>query len=307
MTIAATWVRTLASGAEELMFCSDSRLSNGKRFDHSQKIFRFARSDAAICFAGGTDWAYPMIVAAIKAADIHVPSQTRALRLADFKAHIINILNCMQSEVHNFADGQDIPDVTFIFGGYDWVSKQFRIWRFEFDKAAKKFVAHERLSSSGFGALGRLEMAGDPEWTAALRKKVKAISQNRYGLAMRQPSTARFNMEPFEAIRDLLTNASPSDSIGGAPQAVKVYQYLNSTDIGIFWPKVCDGRLFLSGRPLLDYERANIRSVLDPETLISTWSDGSTANAAHQINCATTAARECCVSDESAEAPDIPE
>ena len=41
MTIAAAWVRTLDSGAEELIFCSDSRLSNGKRFDHCQKTFRF--------------------------------------------------------------------------------------------------------------------------------------------------------------------------------------------------------------------------------------------------------------------------
>lgn len=82
MTIAAAWVRTLDSGAEELIFCSDSRLSNGKRFDHCQKTFRFARSDAVMCFAGRTDWAYPMIVAAINAADLHLPSQTRALRLA---------------------------------------------------------------------------------------------------------------------------------------------------------------------------------------------------------------------------------
>src|SRR5690606_32840334 len=102
MTIAAGWVRTLDNGAEELIFCSDSRLSNGKRFDHCQKTFRFARSDAIMCFAGGTDWAYPMIVAAINAADLHLPSQTRALSLAKLKSHVVNILNQMQREVHNF-------------------------------------------------------------------------------------------------------------------------------------------------------------------------------------------------------------
>jgi len=96
MTISAVWVRTLETGAEELIFCSDSRLSNGKRFDHCQKVFRFTRTDAAIGFAGDTDWAYPMIVAAVTAADLHLPSQTRALTLSKFKVHLINILNQMQ-------------------------------------------------------------------------------------------------------------------------------------------------------------------------------------------------------------------
>ncbi len=30
------------------------------------------------------------------------------------------ILNQMQKEVHNFAQGENVPEVTFLFGGYDW-------------------------------------------------------------------------------------------------------------------------------------------------------------------------------------------
>lgn len=283
MTIAAAWVRTLENGAEELFFCSDSRLSNGKRFDHCQKTFRFNRTDAAICFAGRTDWAYPMIIAAIKAADLHAPSQTRSLTLSKFKSHLLNLINQMQREVHNFAQGEDIPEVTFLFGGYDWWNKSFRLWRIEFDKNTSCFVADERTGSNALGGLGKIEIAGDPEWIEALRKNVKSLAQSRYGLDMRQPPTARFNMEPFECIRDILRNSSAGDSIGGAPQAVKVYQYLNSTDVGFFWPRLEGGRLFLSGRPLLNYERAEIRSVIDPDSIQSTWSSGNSEVAASQI------------------------
>lgn len=298
MTIAIAWVRTLDSGAEELFFCSDSRLSNGKRFDHCQKTFRFNRTDAAICFAGRTDWAYPMIIAAIKAADLHVPSQTRSLTLQKFKAHLLNILNNMQREVHNFAQGENVPEVTFLFGGYDWWAKSFRLWKIKFDPTSSSFIADERTGSNTLGGLGKIEIAGDPEWIQAFRQKIKKLAQDRYGLDMRQPPTARFNMEPFECVRDLLRSSGPGDSIGGAPQAVKIYQYLNSCDVGFFWPKVDGGRLFLSGRPLLDYERAEIRSIIDPDSVQSTWSSGNSELAVTQIRKALIDDGTDCVDDE---------
>lgn len=283
MTIAAVWIRTLENGAEELVFCSDSRLSNGKRFDHCQKTFCFSRTDAAMCFAGRTDWAYPMIIAAIKAANLHIPSQTRALGLTKFKSHLVDILNQMQREVHNYAKGENIPEVTFIIGGYDWFDKTFRIWRIQFDSSTNEFIAHERKDSNKFGGLGKIEIAGDPEWITEVRVRLKKLAQERYGQNMRQPKGVRFNMEPFEIIRDLLRESKPGHSIGGAPQAVKVYQYANSTDMGVFWPDVVNGRLFISGRPLLEYERATINSVVDPDTLNSTWCSGNTAVASNQI------------------------
>ena len=283
MTIAVVWVRTLTSGAEELVFCSDSRLSGGKRFDQAQKIFRFARTDAAICFAGGTFWAYPMVVAAVKAAGVHIPSTTRAIGLSKFKSHVVALLNQMQAEVHTYADGENIPDVAFIMGGYDWSAKRFRIWRIEFDKEEMIFISSERKGSNRYGSLGKLEMAGDDEWIEELRRRLKMLAQERYGLDMKKPPGSKFNLEPFEVVRDLLREADPAHTIGGAPQIVKIYQYLNSVNVGVFWPDLAEGRLFLSGRPLLDYENASIQSVLDPDTLQSTWARGSSKEAANSL------------------------
>lgn len=283
MTIAVVWVRTLTSGAEELVFCSDSRLSGGNRFDQAQKIFRFARTDAAICFAGGTFWAYPMVVAAVKAAGVHIPSTTRAIGLSKFKSHVVALLNQMQAEVHTYADGENIPDVAFIMGGYDWSAKRFRLWRIEFDKEEMIFISSERKGSNRYGSLGKLEMAGDDEWIGELRKRLKMLAQERYGLDMKKPPGSKFSLEPFEVVRDLLREADPGHTIGGAPQIVKIYQYLNSVNVGVFWPDLAEGRLFLSGRPLLDYENASIQSVLDPDTLQSTWARGSSKEAANSL------------------------
>jgi hypothetical protein len=190
----------------------------------------------------------------------------------------------MQREVHNYSPGENVPDVTFLLGGYDWWSKSFRIWRLLFDQSTGVFRAEERVGSNGFGGLGKIEIAGDENWVAAAREKIKGLAQQRYGLNMRQPDNARFNLEPFEAICDLIGTASANDTIGGAPQGIKVYQYMNSADLGVFWPDTRTGRLFVSGRPLLDYERANIMSVLDPNSLVSTWSSGNTADALTQLD-----------------------
>jgi hypothetical protein len=211
---------------------------------------------------------------------------------------LLNILNQMQREVHSFAHGENFPEVTFLFGGYDWWDKAFRLWRIDFDLKSASFIANERIGSNALGGLGKIEIAGDPEWIEALRRNIKALVQTRYGLDMRQPPTARFNMEPFECIRDLLRGSLASNSIGGAPQAVKVYQYLNSTDVGIFWPQLEGGRLFLSGRPLLSYERAEIRSVIDPDSVQSTWSSGNSEAAAAQIQKALAGDAPECADDE---------
>lgn len=284
MTIATAWVRTIAGGAEELLFCSDSRLTGGKNFDHCQKIFRFTRTDAAVCFAGRTDWAYPLVVAATKAADVHAPSHSRALGLAKFKNHFVNILNLMQSEVTNFADGEEVPSVSFIFGGYDWFQKKFRIWNFLFDTARRKFVAHEPNGNHKLGGLGKLSIAGDAHSTVEFHQKLKAILQKRFGMDMRTPPTSRFDLEPLEVVVAMLRGATRGSPIGGAPQLVKVYQFLNSVDVGVVWPNNVSGRLFISGRPLLSYEHATIYSVIDPDHLVSTWAKGTTSDALASVH-----------------------
>lgn len=46
----------------------------------------------------------------------------------------------------------------------------------------------------------------------------------------------KLGMEPFEVVRDMLRDNKKSDSIGGPPQIVKVYQYMRSAPLAVYWP-----------------------------------------------------------------------
>jgi hypothetical protein len=75
-------------------------------------------------------------------------------------------------------------------------------------------------------------------------------------------------MEPFEVVRDMLRYSGHSETVGGAPQVVKVYQYMQTAALGIFWPDKKAGQIYLQGRRCLDYERID-NWLLDPDTLKS--------------------------------------
>jgi hypothetical protein len=266
MTLAISWVRTLKTGVRELIFCSDSRLSGGNRFDYAAKLFTLPRSDCGLAFAGGTYWAYPMATALARATELHEPSATRAMGLSKYLTHLIKILNQMQGAVHTFANGENIPDATFIFGGWDWIKQRHRLWKVVFDKARMAFIAQERKSSNGFGALGLIEFAGDAEFIGQARSNLKELSQQRYEKDMRG-GKASFDLEPFEVLRDILRMTKPTDSVGGAPQLMKVYQHMNTRIHGVYWGTGSKPEAYYSGRPLLGYERANSLWIVDPDTL----------------------------------------
>jgi hypothetical protein len=76
------------------------------------------------------------------------------------------------------------------------------------------------------------------------------------------------DMEPFETVRDMLRDSGHSETIGGAPQVVKVYQYMQTAALGVFWPDRKMGSIYLQGRRCLGYERID-NWLLDPDTLKS--------------------------------------
>jgi hypothetical protein len=83
-----------------------------------------------------------------------------------------------------------------------------------------------------------------------------------------RPSNLKLDWEPFEVVRDMLRDPKRSETIGGAPQLVKVYQYMDAAVQGVYWPSRGTGRIHLQGRPCLDYGRIE-QFVFDPDTLRS--------------------------------------
>ena len=280
MTIAIAWTRKIAD-CEELIFVSDSRLSgDGLTFDACPKVMTLPRTDCAIAFAGYTGHAYPMMQQLSLAIASHAPLARRTMDIYSVRKHAMKIFDSMAIEIRSSeklslpADTR--PSADFIFGGYSWIKKHFAFWRLYHSDQDRKFVAipaqwlvqvqsHKRVvlrrnkSSVENGNLGQIIFAGDQ---APLAQRLLLERLNRH--------TALRGLDwiPFEVVRDMLRDPKHSETIGGAPQIVKVYQYMESAPLGVMWPDAITGYVHLQGRRTLGYERTD-RFVFDPDSFIS--------------------------------------
>lgn len=277
MTVSVAWTRTLAD-REELFFVADSRLSGGARtFDYCPKILTLPRSDCAISFAGATDDAYPMMLQLALAIDAHAPLKRRSLDIRALKTHALKIFDSMAGSIHSEVGGDE--SAHFIFGGYSWSKKCFELWTIQFDASTRTFRANPAKSLLysrdrgrayvGYGTseppttlrMGKIAFAGDQGPTA--RERVIELVAQRRGEG---GALNALDMEPFEVVRDMLRSPERHHTIGGAPQVVKVHQYMHTEDVGVYWPQKKSGHAFLRGRPRLAYENLDQR-VIDPDTL----------------------------------------
>jgi hypothetical protein len=217
------------------------------------------------------------------AIESHGPLQRGSLDLYALRSHLLKVLDGMSVQITSsemLSVPENVaPEANFIFGGYSWIKKQFEIWAFNFKRTEKRFEAipaswvsylemgnkivmrrKERLPNTI--SLGKIAFAGDQAPHAEERLAARLmLGRGRSGFT-------RLDMEPFEVVRDMLRMQDHSETIGGAPQILKVYQYQKSAPLGVFWPDRESGIAHIQGRPCLGYERTD-RWVLDPDTLVS--------------------------------------
>lgn len=170
----------------------------------------------------------------------------------------------MYSQFSAYVKGFESPDTGFLLGGYSWFHKEFHIDKISFSKADKKFT--NRSCTKGIGNFGKVLFSGD--WDRKAYRKLLDLLKTRYGyesVSKVSKFEKPFHMEPFEVLRDCLRECGDADSIGGAPQLVAVAQHMNSRQTAIYWPTKDDGRIFLGGRPIFDYERID-SWIMDPDT-----------------------------------------
>jgi len=266
MTLAVAWIRRIRD-VEELVIATDSRLRFGCAWDCCPKTFPLPRGDAAICFAGGTMYAYPLLLQIRSAVEFHRRSLNRAQDLTDLKGHLLRVMNDMCSQIDDLPVGQtdpERPDAYFLLGGYSWKHHRFVLWTIHFDAHLKKFTFRPAKPWPGVKGKRLFAIVGDCVDEA--KRRLVALLKGKGKL-----TTGGFDMEPFEVLRDMIRERV-DPRIGGPPQVVKVYRHLNATPYGVYWPKKKGGRVTLLGRPLLDYERTQ-SLVLDPDDLKAdpTW------------------------------------
>jgi hypothetical protein len=249
VTLTLAWLRTEA-GYDELVVASDSRVRGGYAWDAAPKIVPLPRSDSFIAFAGSTNIAYPMILQAVNTVSSWGPALTRQQPLDEMKGHLVRVFNRMLAE---FSD--EVPDLPspvdealFLLGGWNWTTKQFRVWTLHFDRHIGRFTFRPATPWSGGNEAKVLAIAGDEVADAKLRLEQVLRRANKL-------RSGGFDMEPLSVLAEMIRDPT-LPTIGGMPQVLKVYQSAASIPFVVPWvdPEGVEFRSLL-GRPLLDYER----------------------------------------------------
>jgi hypothetical protein len=258
MTISLAWVRKVGA-VNELVAASDSRLSFGCRWDCCPKVIALPRGDSALCFAGNTMYAYPVMLQAIAAISQHPRLLSRGMDLEELKGYLLRVLNSMVSLIHDLPHGvENAPDTTFLLGGWSWRRNRFKVWLLHYDASIKKFNFRPTGRWRSLNKEKELAFTGD--YKSEYKERLVALLRKKNKL-----QGGGFDMEPLEVLRDMLRD-STFDLIGGAPQVIKVYRYSSCKPFAVFWPTKTAATVNLLGRPLLDYEQSG-HIVLDTDTM----------------------------------------
>lgn len=265
MTIAASWVRRIKD-CEELIFISDSRLCGGHRWDECPKLTTLPGNTCVLAFAGDTGYAYPMMMQIRQAMAGYTRIESRSMDISDINGHILNHANHLINSVYDLADPNFSPDNEFIFGGYSWTEKKFKIWRYYYKKHDKSFAKDGKGHRILPNISGNIVVIGDQK--KEFKKQLIALLNEKYRNHDDNQKELTLDMEPFEVLCKMLQNSDLKDTIGGAPQMIKSYQYMNSRPVGVYWPKKNDdfSNRTLLGRRLFDYEDTQYWFI-DPVTL----------------------------------------
>lgn len=251
MTIAIAWIATRSDGREDLYFAADSRTRGIRVLDVSPKILMLPRSDCAICFSGDTDAAYPLMLQIASAIAAHEPARTRNLDLAELKHHLLRVITDIVNNVRDAAEQFNAKNVQFIFGGYSWRSKTFKLWTIYYDATSKSFCAREAVTFHKL--LSKATFIGD--WAKKYRAALcKELDNNVLKEA---------NYEPLKVLAHLIRSATSDDSIGGVPQVIRIGPHMNTRPLCVLWGSKMERYLF--GRKLFDYEHCDYWAI-DPDT-----------------------------------------
>lgn len=253
MTLAIAWVGKRSDGREDLHFASDSRTRGYMVLDSTPKIMTLPRSDCAICFAGNTAATFPLVHHISVAIAAHQPALERNLDICELKSHLLRLCTDMFFSVADWSLQPEATEAQFIFGGYSWRQKEFRIWTFHYEPKLKRFSA--RPAGGFHPRLKQVAFIGDwaTPFRASLAKRLNAMP------------TGSASLEPLQLLAATLEAEAPKNgsTIGGAPQLVRVGPHMNTRTFCVSWGTPAKHYLF--GRALFDYERCDYWSI-DPHT-----------------------------------------
>jgi hypothetical protein len=247
---------------------SDSRVRSGGTLDCAPKLIPLPRGDSAIAFAGDTYFAFPLMLQLVQAVNSYSPLLDRASNFSALRSHTLSMFTNMIDSFEGDVKGLEVPGTEFVLAGYSWTKRTFEIDVLSYNETEKRFIHHP--AKTGIGKFGLLKVSGDR--TNEALKRLYGVLRQRFGDDSVKPDSnlkRGFDMEPFEVLRDIIRDSGHDDTVGGAPQILKITLYLECRSFAVYWPNRDDGSIYLGGRKLLEYENVD-NWILDPDTFAIT-------------------------------------
>lgn len=176
----------------------------------------------------------------------HEPARDRSLDIARVKAHLLRLFSDLVLRIKELPEPFAANDAQFIFAGYSWLKKDFRIWTIQYLEKEKKFSAWESLNF--IPSIRKAAFIGD------MAKDMRALLAQKLG---RRDDFVY--LEPLKYMSEFLQSATNRGSVGGPPQIVRITQHMTTRPLCVRW----NGEDTLFGRPLFEYENIDYWTV-DP-------------------------------------------
>jgi hypothetical protein len=256
MTLAVAWERTVGRHSE-LVFASDSRLSQGGKWDACPKVFTLPRSDALLAIAGSTFWAYPFAMQIVNTIGAWAPSRNHQRDLRELPRHLRELMNSMVHQGDTFTGGYNEPLTEILLGGWSWQAERFRLWRFHYVHADGAF-RHATVTRK---PPGTWKFIGDRNEEDE-RENVVPYAEERLRQMLQERGKwdeGPLDMEPFEILCEVIRE-DHFHTVGGPPQVAKVYRHMNTQRFIVPWPNA-DGPATYGGRVLLEHEGLNVPAI----------------------------------------------
>lgn len=253
MTLCIAWIRQIGN-EQELVMATDSRLTGGESWDSGVKLFELPRQDCLLCFAGGTERAYPLILNSITSIKFDKYLASPYTDIHNVLEYLTELFTALVSEIKESVDNihEARGLAQFLFGGWSWKNQQFGMWKLYYEPQLESFT-HQSISPGDARAIAFLgDHIEDAEalFEQHLRENGKKFS-------------GFYDMEPLQVLAQMSRNESYYP-IGGALQIAKVYQSGTSEFFGIMWPSL-DGQPTFLGRLVPDHDLPSVR-LIDPDT-----------------------------------------
>lgn len=265
MTLSIAWVRQSGT-AHELVFASDSRLSGGGNIDHCQKVFSLPREDCCIAFAGSTMIAYPFILQLQNTITDYKKVFDRAVDITKLHGRVVSLLNrFIVNHEGTIPDDfeKDLLATSFLFGGWSWKMSKFYIWRINYEKPLRRYVASSTGVVKRFGLPhnnpAQVAFIGDyiPDFLTKLSHKLGALTK----VVLETGEPMKLDFEPLTVLAEMLSDPCFTDRkrelkglIGGAPQVTKVYPFLRTMNYAVEWDNGPKFVYAIKGRVIADFE-----------------------------------------------------